>query len=318
MGNTNNGPGLSQTYIEQLTLELTDAENCYNEYHKAAQKAKAEYIRAKDWENCLKSFLDKLKSTYGMVSALDIEIESFIIHAKKVCETLGYAKEATNILIICMRCLSKQNEELKKSTKDLLDIIDCLNDPILDTNVSIMKCLADFKTKVDAGVVANLAAIKELLNLMMCILELEYKVCASDEEPQGLIEDLKRLIAVLNCTYPHESSSSDVNCDKVNQAYATPSDLDCPNCQNDCNDSIPAEANELKCDKNDIKPELCIECGTGYLKKLSSDYSNAAGQACYAKCILDYFNGLEQKAKSNFDAVKAALDAAQAAKDKCK
>lgn len=320
MSDTSTLVGLSQSYIETLTQDLTSAEYCYNEYHIATLKAEDEYDLSLQWETCLKDYLGKIGTTYSMVTHLDAYVAKMLEHTTKICSTVSLAKDASNILMICVRCLSEQNEHLKKSIKELLEIIDCLNDPILISNVSIMKCLEDLKGKVDVGLVAVLNAIKELLNLMKCILELENKICCTTEVPSGLLEDLNRLVAILNCSYPPIPDHSDRICEDVDSTYATPSPaiLNCPNCKNDCGEETIAAPSTMVCSTNDFKPSLCDNCGNSFHRQLLNEYTIASQQTCYARCVWEYFKDLEQKAKSNRDAIKAALSAAVTAKAKCK
>ena len=321
MSDTNMLVGLSQSYIEALTKELETAEYCHEQYQKAAQKAKSEYDQSLDWEKCLKDLVSKLGTTYGLVNSLDAYITKMVEHSNKICTTIGLANSATDILMICTHCLSQDTEELKGDVKGLLEIIYCLNDPILDPNVSIMKCLEDLKTKVDIGLLAILDAIKELLNLMRCITELHHKVCTTPETSslEGLIDDLNRLTTILDCSYPHGSAVSDMACEEVDSAYATPvlGDLNCPTCKNDCGEEIVGMPVTLKADVSALKPNFCNECGNTYYTDLVKEYNDAAKQTCYAKCVWDYFTKLEEEAKSNMDGTKAALDAAKNAKAKC-
>lgn len=321
MGDTSISVGLSQSYIETLTKDLTSAEYCYNEYHIATQKAKDEYDLSVQWETCLKTYLIRIGTTYGMVTHLNSYIGTMEDHADKICTAVGLAKGSSDILMHSVRCLSEQNEQLKKLIKDVLEIIDCLNDPILDPNVSIMKCLNDLKSKVDAGLVATLDAVKELLALMKCMWELENQICNDEElSTVGLIDDLDRLSAILNCTYPRIADSGKVTCGDIALTFLPPSlsELNCPNCKNDCGEDTIPVPNKSTCQPDVFKPKLCEECGKSFHTQLLNDYKRASQHTCYAKCVWEYFADLEQKAKSNKNAIKAALDAAVGAKAKCK
>ena len=185
-----------------------------------------------------------------------------------------------------------------------------------------MKCLEDLKNKVEEGIVANLAVIKEVLNLMKCMFELEHHICSTEANPQGLILDLQRLLTILDCTYPHSKALSDLVCQNTNPNYDPPAleDLDCLTCKNECGPDIvitqvPAP---VSCEVSTLNPQLCIECGNSYIGELENKWHHAKELVCYLKCVWDHFKRLEQQAKSNYDSTKAALDAATKAKDKCK
>ena len=320
--------GMSQTYIDGLADDLKAAQNEYTRLSQLATKADSQYQTAKSWASELKDYAGRIDDTYTLVIDLDIYIERLVSHAEKVCKNVDYSGTAVYLLMKCLKCVSEEIEDLKQLIKELLDAIDCLNDPVLDPNVSIMKCLLDLQAKVKIAITASLEAIGKILKLYQYLVSMEYLICKdvtqdgteSSSSAVGLVYDLGELRKILCCEYCggfHSPAYEDW--------CPTAEEGDLPNgCCGEKPDK-PAcivSIEEYECGNTTGNPlptpHLCSGgFGSSFYAKLQEECDKAVAMEAYTKCVLAKYDELKQKALARQNAVKAALDAAKAAKARC-
>jgi hypothetical protein len=311
---TNNGNGNgeispSQKYIDRLIDELNDAKRCLDEALAEESKASAEYLDAVNWCEFVNNFLSRIQSTIDHAKNVIVMIESAGGQANLVCQNIKCTLEALQILTLEAKESAETIEILKQKIKKLLDQISCINDPVLDPNVSLLKCIQELKAAVDAAMAASLHAIWAILNAVKALNELLCMICENDMDDNpidgSLIQHLNILVGLIKCG---ESSVQD---EVVAPGSSNPDYEDCTKPKKELNCAI----SPLPC----LCPDECdstADCSTkAYLTDLIGEFENAKDLKEYKKCIFDKAQKARIKAQARHDALSKALEAAKAAKN---
>jgi len=320
--------GMSQVYIDLLDDKYKTAQNEFEKYSTLAAAAASQYTIAVQWSLELEDYLKRIDSTYELVINMDVYIESLIVHTQNICMSVNDSGKAAFLMLKYLKCFSEDIEGLKQLVKDLLETISCLNNPVLDPNVSILKCLNDLETKVKGAFDVAKVAIEKVLALYQQLINMEYLVCAEGQQDDddtmtdtpGIMYDLRELRKILCCEYcggfqmPAYSDWCGMEMDDMLPDGCCPPKPDAPVCIVD----IEAYENGKTNDNPLPTPHLCDGGrSSSFYTTLKAEYEKAKEMEAYTKCVRDKYKELKQKALSHQNATKAALDAAKAAKARC-
>ncbi|MBX2926837.1 MAG: hypothetical protein KF852_03280 [Saprospiraceae bacterium] len=307
MSTTNNGAGLAHEYIVKLERDWLCAEYHHTEAAALAQRASDEYLVMSALRASIRGYKEKAEATRALMQSLKRYIQSFISHLDEVLlRILDASVGAVKILLKSLKCLSFQVEDTRRQLRALLAMIDCLNNPVLSRDTSIMKCLADLLAKTEASVAANLAAIKSVLALLRQIIDLQYNHFHSNRNhiDFGIKADLARFLHILDCN----ACQDNAHLYRENELCPEPDSGDGPQCP------VVAESFPVI---TPFKSSLCDENGS-YQVQLADWLLIAEDHTRYTGCLKELYEEKKKNAKLALDAIKSALDAAKAVKAKCK
>lgn len=356
----------AQEYIDELKVDLDNAKNECSLYAEKATKAKAEYQIAKKWKEELEGYKKRIEDTYDLGIDLDVYLASLIEYSDQVFSNIKLSGETSEILTKCTKCILEEVENLKGLLKNLLEAIDKLNDPTLNPEVSIMKCLHDLESKVKAAIEKGLESIKKLLKLQQHLLKIKYLLCTipdtkekvKDTDADGIVDSPEK-----NAEEQQDKDDSSDSKDKSNDTedesklpiHGLKYDLGvlreilcCFYCggfripESHNNTSVVDSEIEECCGSMPPKPDCIVKlekgeavlgkpkwCGTpenpdgsaGYkstfYKNLELEYNKAEKMATFKRCAWATYDEFRRKKQANKDAIQAALDAANAAKERC-
>jgi len=307
MSTTNNGAGPAHEYILKLERDWQCAEYHYTEAVANAQRVCDEHLIMSSLSVSIRGYKVKAEATRTLIETLKRYIHSFINHLDEVLlKILDSSVDAVNILVKSVKCLSFQVEDTRRQLRALLAMIDCLNNPVLSRDTSIMKCLTDLLAKTEASVAANLAAIKSVLALLRQVIDLQHQYFHSNRShiDFGIKADLARFLHILDCNTCQDNAhlyrenelciATDSGDDSLCPVVAAPFPVIAP-----------------------VKPSLCDENGH-YQVQLDTWLAAADDHTRYTACLKELYEERKKKAKLALDAIKAALDASKAIKAKCK
>jgi hypothetical protein len=160
--------GFAQDYIDKLDAALKDAENrlrINNAYYNGAAFA---YNEAKIWEGKLERYWNNIKTTGELAINISRELDKLNQQIICVCDNAAGYHEAIKILVCCVKEVACDLEFMSNELVKLCTRIDCVKskDPVLDTSKSILKCLYEFKTKLETTLKSALEALKAALALL--------------------------------------------------------------------------------------------------------------------------------------------------------
>lgn len=313
--------GMSQKYIDDLYSDLQDAQRSRDEYGQASQKAKAEYNISSKYCDDLSDYLSRIEKTYNMVIDMEDFINAFIAHTDNVCTNVDHTGKAIKMIIECYKCVVEQTEGLKQMVKDLLDAIEKLTDPVLNSEESLMKCLNDLYKQIDETLKSQKTAMDSLILVWRSVTDLEYTICNNADTTQspvspdlGLAYELAQLHDVLCCQYCGGSSDNIAVCEDD-----TIQDSDQLNkCCGDKPDT-PQSA-EIDCSVN--KPALCnTEGKEGFNSDFYCNLETNKTYICelteYLRCVWKHYEKQQGIASARYEAIQKAHEAATKAKALC-
>ncbi|MFZ2899288.1 MAG: hypothetical protein WA004_11735 [Saprospiraceae bacterium] len=319
----------SQEYIDGLKEDLDKAKNCLDEAMAEATKAKAEYQNSEAWKIFLEHFFNRISQTLDIARNVIIALEGAHGQAEIICTNIKCTVEALQILVGEVKETSECVEELKQLLKELIEKIDCINDPVLDPNVSILKCIMELKAAVDTAMDATLNSISASLHAVKLLNKLLWMICEEDLGGSpiqgGLIHNLEGLIKLVQCgELPDEYLPPQIVAPGLNPAGQAGGKIVAKGVKAPADDCDSAAAASMKNCVISPKPCLCVpppdgcsnpDCSTeSYYNSLLADFENAKALYKYKKCIWEKADEARIKAQSHYDALFKALEAAKAAK----
>jgi len=298
--NPNISGGLAQNYIDDLEQALKDAENILkvnNAYYNSAAFA---FNEAKAWEDKLKRYWDNIRRTDELAQAIIDEMNKLDQQTVCVCDNATGYRDAVKILLCCVKDIATMLEGMSDELTDLMTRIDCVRskDPVLDTSKSILKCLMDFKGKLDAALKSSLDALKACLALLRAA---------------GIMLDEKKALRSYIDWLQETGQVRDRN-----DFTEVPSELD-ENCQTPQSGDSPCPeiGNPLPCTPP-LKAPMSLEINcSAYYTSSRDDYGAAESIRINFKKKLDLAQKVRDGAASKRDAAIKALNDAKTAKQ-CK
>ena len=161
--------GLAHEYIKHLEEELRNAENnlkINTAYYNSAASA---FNDISIWRDKLKRYFENIKETGNLATRLTAELTKLDIQTNRATGNARGNRDAVLILLCSVKEIATILEQMSAQLTDLWRRIECVTskDPVLDFSKSILKCLSDFKSKLDA----TLAAALSTLNLTLALLK---------------------------------------------------------------------------------------------------------------------------------------------------
>lgn len=320
----------SQHYIDRLKADLEEAKRCLDEAGAQAARAKAEYLDAEGWRNLLDAYYNRLEKTLAIAADVITLLNNTKNQASTVCSNIKCTVQALQLLTVDVKATSEATESLKQLIKNLLDRVDELNGPVLDPNTSILKCIMELKKAVDEALSANLNAIAAALEVLRLLHVLLCMICETDldDEPieDSFIKNLEHLVILIQCGEAPEHGGSgpggapEAPLEGGNQQGKRGLTQQPEDEENPCGDEVKDPSCQI-----DPKPCLCVprpdnctsdNCSTeDYHTKTDTDRQNSIELAKYKKCLWENAEEVKSKAQSRYDAIKGALEAAEAAKN---
>ena len=165
-----NNVGFSQGYIDRLVEAQKDAEGKLKEMNAYYSSASAAFNDAKTWEDKIKIYWDNIKNTEDLADTIIADLEKLDIQVECVCSNASGYVEAVKILVCCVKEVGGGLEMLNDDFRDLMTRIDCVKskEPSLDSSKSILKCLDEYRIKLEAALASALEALKVALELLKC------------------------------------------------------------------------------------------------------------------------------------------------------
>lgn len=159
---------LAQVYIDGLEIKLKAAENKLREMNAYYQGALNAYNEAKTWEDRIKKYWDSIQSTEDLADIVIADLDKLSNQIACVCHNAGKYTEAVQVLICCVKDVGVVLEGITIEMRDLMARIDCAKskEPALDSSKSILKCLEDYRAKLDAALKQTLETLKLALALL--------------------------------------------------------------------------------------------------------------------------------------------------------
>ena len=159
---------LAQVYIDGLENKLKDAENRLREMNAYYQSALNAYNEAKTWEDKIKIYWENIQRTEDLADVVVADLEKLTNQIDCVCYNADQYTQAVRVLICCVKDTGLVLEYITTEMRDLMARIDCVKskEPALDSSKSILKCLDDYRTKLDAALKQTLETLKLALNLL--------------------------------------------------------------------------------------------------------------------------------------------------------
>lgn len=276
----------SQDYIDDLLGKLTKAKRDLSEASGKAKDAQKDFDVAYAWYVQIKTYWENIQATDDLAGEVMKVLTTFENQSKLVGENSSLNAQAIRILILEAQKTSESTEKLKGLMKVLLDKLDCITNPELDTNASIMAMVSKLKTAIDDALRACIDAITATLELLQCALLIN---CAIEGE-NGLTENIADLKT--NLTTGQADDLEDEDLRALGRAPTFP----LTDCDRDYYDRI----------------KVIHERAAAAIKDGGSD--NADDWNPNKKDLLDEANREKTRAQSNHDALEGAHKAAQAAK----
>ncbi len=278
---TTNNRGANEDCIEKWKSDLHKASNALTKKQAKLNKAEAMYANAQMWAKKLEDLCTSLENTDGLSKDVLEEIGQIDSALETVCTNTACIREVLDILYCIIKDFYECTDALKQKLADIKREIECLNDPGLNANTSIViKCIEDLCAKIDEALKTQQELIKKLIEVIRCASQLHASLCDSDCSLYTLIKELERLFS----TGPEENEA-------------------------DCNtDSCDATLQP--------KPSMPLDCDPYYeeLKETSKKAESERETAAEERSTLRKKRDSLQSLKSSLE---DAIEAAQAAKD-CK
>lgn len=305
--------GLSQEYIDELEKELVTAKKDFENFEKAASKAKKEQDFAKLYYDDLKGYCVQVSATYVRVSDLYDYLGNLSSHATNVGTNLSLSLESLTIILRFLKCLCGETEKLRVRVRTLIEAIDGIGSEVLaNGEASLVKCIRDLEVEIKATVNLMGAAIVAVIELFRGLLELNSLIGRqTDGKYSGLVHDLEEMRKVLCCDYCAGINAGIAPCDTTNMDMDDSGELaQC--CAN------PKEVRACECDLQ--KPAVC---DGGFQSEFFQTTIKGAIEETkllveHKKCVRQFYDKKRAGAQAKHDAIKKALDAAKAAKALCK
>ena len=290
----------AQTYIDNLTEEKKEAQLKLDEANAGYSKAIGEYEQAKSRKDLLENYLENITETHEKASHVNRDLEIMKAQAMKVCVNIKCLRDGLYHYVNDVKMASAKLEELRSLLRHLMDRIACLTDPDLTPDTSILKCLNDLKAKIDEAFTAVLDAIYPVLEIVRANNELLRCICNDQDENNGLLfvldQDIELLKTATRCGPMVDDGSTPNTGEPIGGCDSTQED---PNC------SIEEKPCVITKDDN---------CVSEYQTELQTKFDNACILVDEKECVRDYYSNCKELARAQFDAICAALEAAQAAK----
>ncbi|NJB86807.1 hypothetical protein GGR26_002584 [Lewinella marina] len=305
--------GLSQDYIDGLEKALVTAKAAFDNFAKAATKAKNEHDLAKLYYNDLKGYCVQVSATYVRISDLYDYLGTLVTQGTNISTNLSLSLESLTLIARFLKCLCEDTEGLRADVRSLIDAIEGIGSEVLASNgATLVKCIRDLEEEIKNTVTAIGAAIVAVIELYRCVLELNWLVGKNENgQLTGLVYDLEQMRKVLCCDY----------CAGINAQI--------PPCIADTMDK--GAADELaECCKNPREVRAC-ECDLDRPAVCDGGFQSQFFQATikgtmdetkllveYKKCVWQFYDKKRAGALAKYDAIKKSYDAAKAAKALCK
>lgn len=163
-----NKQSLAQVYIDGLEAKLKAAENRLREMNAYYQGALGAYTEAKTWEDKIKKYWENIQRTEDLADAVVADLDKLTNQIDCVCHNASQYVQAVQILICCVKDTGIVLEGITIEMRDLMARIDCgkSKEPALDSSKSILKCLEDYRTKLDAALKQTLETLRLALSLL--------------------------------------------------------------------------------------------------------------------------------------------------------
>ncbi|MEL6655238.1 MAG: hypothetical protein AAFP77_08325 [Bacteroidota bacterium] len=290
----------AQLYIDSLTEEKKEAQLKLDEANAGYSKAVGEYEQAKSRKDLLENYLENITDTHESAADVHRDLEIMKAQAQKVCTNIECLRDALYHYVSDVRIAAAKLEELRSMLRHLMDRIACLTDPDLTPETSIMKCLNDLKAKIDEAFAAVLDSIYPVLEIVRANNELLRCICNDQGGNYGLLfvldQDIELLKDAVRCGPTIDDGSTPNTSEPVGDCEATQED---PNCR--------------------IEDKPCVftkddNCVSEYQTELQLKHDNACVLVEEKECARNYYSNCKELARAQFDAICAALEAAQAAK----
>ncbi len=282
----------SQKYIDTLRGAHATAKSTLAEACAQSDKANTEYQAAKKWKAQIEKYIENIKNTFEQAQTAHDKLTQIGNHAALVCTNVTCFSESIKLLIKMAEATAEATELLKMEMKELMDRIDCLNNPVLVPTQSLMKYLLDLQSKIDEALKCTLDAIKATMEVLKIAEVLELMICNNDEKKSlvDTIEEMKVLMKEGKMGALGSATSSHVaSCGK-------------------------AAAEEPNCEK-EIQPSLKLEGSSSpYFEELCAKLEEAKALYEYKDCVNKHYKTQKDCAQANADSIGAALEAALATK----
>ncbi|HNE27643.1 MAG: hypothetical protein U0U46_15620 [Saprospiraceae bacterium] len=159
---------LAQVYIDGLEDKLKEAENKLREMNAYYQSALNAYNEAKTWEDKITIYWVNIMRTEDLADTVVADLEKLTNQIECVCFNADQYTQAVRVLICCVKDVGLVLEYTTTEMRDLMARIDCVKskEPALDASKSILKCLDDYRTKLDAALKQTLETLKLALGLL--------------------------------------------------------------------------------------------------------------------------------------------------------
>lgn len=293
--------GNAQSYLEHLERELKCAENDLKVANAYYNSAKVELDEAQAWEDKLKRYWDAIQKTDTLAAAIIAEMFKLDSQSKCVEDNASGYHSAVKIMLCCIKDVAENLEAMYDSLADLFVRIDCIRskDPSLDWSKSILKCLAEFKAKVDAALKSAIEALKAALAL----LKLAHLVLSEKKALRNYIDWLQKKGQVDTAPNADSLPPGPSNCFPPDDAGSTPCEVDI----------LP---DDLCAGKTPNCMGLKIKTSTFY-KESEADYLTAKNKKDHYKNEVNKAQTVRDGASAKRDSAIRALADAKAAKQ-CK
>jgi hypothetical protein len=321
MAETVDIPKTLQEYIDALAQDKDKSERLYNQRKAYLNRAQAANGKSKLIENTLKDYKERIETTDDIVKNLSDAAFRAAALGHKITENTDISVNSLKNLSYEVSDVSKKTEvllkqveiyrdEAKKRCGEKSPIIGCaetvLNtiSPAIDTSLDALeKTLAVLKTAelLSESLSGNCGVVSRLVGVMVMVEACEFplKTASSDTEPdcpECMEKEAIQRTELKNkykCEIPPASAATpDEYCDCEYKAYLKYVGLDKP-CDQYTN------ANAMK-----------------YYKSILLGYENAVKRSVAAQNWLNCTSEAKNTAESQYNAFKAAYDAANEAK-KC-
>jgi uncharacterized protein YoxC len=298
----NNGDKTIKEYIDDLKNGSDTAERTFKLRKAFWNRASAAYGKAQMIESSLKDYSDRIATADAAATAIDSALLRAADAGDKVTDNTDKARQAVELLtseiqdIACQaevltQCLKKFRTDMEsKMGKDkpglacVDEVLKTIPDVTTHAYAGLDKVLAVAKNVhcVQTSIAANCGVNARLLGLAHLIKTCGFKETVGSEET--------RLSAKYTCTIPGAAKEDDAACQTVYGDYAA--------------------KNNPKCDK------VFEVSFAGYRQNTNTNYDLAKAKTTAALAWLNCTAEQKNKAEAEFNACKAAYEAAVAA-NKC-
>ncbi len=182
--------------IKNWENDLRKASNALTKKQAELNRAEASYDNAQKWATKLDDLCKGLIKTDELSKDVLEEIRQVISILIKVCENTACVKEVIEILYCIIKDFFECTDALKQKLADIKREIECLNDPGLNTSTSIiLKCIEDLCLKIDDALKTQQDLIKQVIEVVRCICQLNESLCGIDCSLRSQINDLETLFS---------------------------------------------------------------------------------------------------------------------------